>query len=147
MKMKEFRTTVLMGLSLAAAGLMQGCFLALLGAAGGAAYGTTRYVGNTLEVDQPASLDQTWQAANTALAELMIPASAARKDAAYGRLESHNAQGQPVTVELRRKTDRVTQIRITVGTFDSTENRAAAQQIYDKIKPLSEPNPPAKKPV
>lgn len=146
--MKDFITAVSMGLALASVGLMQGCFMALMaGAVGGAAYGTAKYAGNTLVVDHAGSLDRTWDAAGTALAELRMPAAASKRDAAGGRLEARNAQGQPVIVELRRKSDRVTQIRISVGTFDSTDNRSAAQQVYEKMKAVEEASPPVGKPI
>jgi hypothetical protein len=145
--MKEYGIAVLLGLALASLGLLQGCFLALVAGAGGAAaYGTAKYAGNTLEVDQAASLDKAWETANAALAELKMPAAASKKDEAYGRLEAGNARGQLVSVELQRKSDRVTRVRITVGTFDSTDNRAAARQIYDKMEALGGAGLPAGKP-
>jgi hypothetical protein len=45
-----------------------------------------------------------------------------------------------------RRSDSVTRLRITVGTFDSPENRVAAQQIYDKMKSQGEANSTAGKP-
>ncbi len=146
--MKTFRAALLIGLALAALGSLQGCFLAVLaGAAGGTAYGTAKYMHNTLQVYQASPLDKTWDAANAALMELKMPVTASKKDEAYGKLEARNAQGQPVIVELLRKSDRVTRIRVTVGTFDSSENRVSAQQIYDKMKPLSDSSSTAEKPV
>ena len=54
--------------------LTQGCALLLLGGvAAGATYGTVKYVDNTLEVTQEVSLDRTWSAANSTLAELKMP--------------------------------------------------------------------------
>ena len=120
---------------LTAMALVQGCGLLLLGgAAAGAAYGTVEYVNNTLQVTQNVSLDKAWDAANAALKELQIPVTASTKDGASGKLEARNAQDQPVVIQLTRKTDSVTKIEITVGTFDSSENRTETQQIYDKMK-------------
>jgi hypothetical protein len=40
----------------------------------------------------------------------------------------------PVTIQLTRKSDTVTDIQITMGTFDNAANRTEAQQIYDGMK-------------
>jgi hypothetical protein len=120
---------------LAAMALVQGCALLLLGgAAAGAAYGTVKYVNNTLDVTHEVSLDKAWKAANAALKELQMPVTASTKDGATGRLEARNAQNQPVVIQTIRKTDTVTEIQITVGTFESTANQTEAQQIYDHMK-------------
>ena len=133
--MKTFKLSVFMVAVLTAMALVQGCGLLLLGgAAAGAAYGTVEYVNNTLQVTQNVSLDKAWDAANAALKELQIPVTASTKDGASGKLEARNAQDQPVVIQLTRKTDSVTKIEITVGTFDSSENRTETQQIYDKMK-------------
>ena len=142
--MKILWAAVLLGAALAVLGALQGCFL---GGASGGTYGTVKYMRNTLQVYQAAPLDKAWDAANAALAELKMPVTASTKDGAYGRLEASNAQGQPVAVELLRKSDSVTRIRITVGTFDSAENRVSAQQIFDRMKPPGESSSLAEKPV
>ena len=80
------------------------------------------------------ALDKAWSAANGTLQELQIPVTESSKDGASGMLKARNARNQPVAIELIRKTDAVTEIHITVGTFDTQENRTEAQQIYDKMK-------------
>jgi len=85
-------------------------------------------------VTDQVSPGRAWDAANAALQELQMPVTESRKDGASGTLKSRNAQNQPVTIETIRKTDSVTEIHITVGTFDTTANRTEAQQIYDKMK-------------
>ena len=133
--MKTFKLSVLMVAVLTAMALVQGCGLLLLGgAAAGAAYGTVEYVNNTLHVTHDVSLDKAWNAANAALKELQMPVTASTKDGASGKLEARNAQDQPVTIQTIRKTDSVTEIQITVDTFDSSENRAEAHQIYNRMK-------------
>jgi hypothetical protein len=132
---KSFKLSVVMLAALAMMPLIQGCALLLLGGvAAGAAYGTVKYVDNTLQVTQEISLDKAWNAANAALKNLQMPATASQKDGASGKLEARNAQDQPVTIQTTWKTDSVTEIRITVGTFDSAANRTEAQQIYDEMK-------------
>ena len=115
--------------------LVQGCALLLIGGvAAGVAYGTVKYVNNTLQVTEEVSLDKAWNAANATLKELQMPVTASTKDGASGKLEARNAKNQPVTIQLMRKTDGVTEIQITVGTFESSANQAEAQQIYDRMK-------------
>jgi hypothetical protein len=133
--MNPFKFTVFLATALAAGSLTQGCALLLVGgAAAGAAYGTVKYVSNSLQVTDQVSLDKAWSAANAGLQELQMPVTESSKDGASGRLKARNAQGQPVSIETIRKTDSVTEIHVTVGTFDSAANRTEAQQIYDKMK-------------
>ncbi len=133
-QIKSFKLSLIVIAALATMPLIQGCALLLLGGvAAGAAYGTVKYVNNTLQVTQQVSLDKAWGAANAALKELQMPVTSSTKDGASGKLEAQNAQNQPVTIQLVRKTDSVTEIQITVGTFDSASNRTEAQQIYDKM--------------
>jgi len=132
---KSFKLAVIMITALAAMPLIQGCALLLLGGvAAGAAYGTVKYVNNTLQVTQEVSLDKAWHAANAALKELQMPVTASTKDGASGKLEARNAKDQPVVIQLLRKTDSVTEIQITVGTFESSANKTDAQQIFDRMK-------------
>jgi Protein of unknown function (DUF3568) len=133
--MKTLKLSLIVVTALATMPLIQGCALFVVGGvAAGAAYGTVKFVNNTLQVTQNVSLDNAWDAANGALKELQMPVTASTKDGTSGKLEARNAQNQPVTIQMIRKTDSVTEIHITVGTFDSTENRTEAQQIYDKMK-------------
>ena len=48
--------------------------------------------------------------------------------------EAGNAQDQPVLIQMIRKTDSVTDIQITLGTFDRSANRTESQPIYAKMK-------------
>jgi hypothetical protein len=133
--MRALKLSVLTASALAAMALVQGCALLLLGGvAAGAAYGTVKYVDNTLQSTEQVSLDKAWGAANGALKELKMPVTASSKDGASGKLEARNAQDQPVIIQTTRKTDSVTDIQITVGTFDSSANRTEARQIYDSMK-------------
>ena len=115
--------------------LTQGCALLLLGGVvAGAAYGTVSYVKNTLQVTDHVSLDQCWAAANAALKQLAMPVTRSEKDGASGRLEARNAKDQPVIIQLMRQSDSATEIKISVGTFESQDNRSEAQLIYDRMK-------------
>ena len=129
------KLSVFAAIALAAMSLLQGCALLVLGGvAAGATYGTVKYVNNTLQVSQSVSLDKAWEAANGAVNELKMPITSSAKDGASGKLEAKNSQNQPVVIKLVRKSDTVTQIEVTVGTFDSAGNRTESQQVYDKMK-------------
>ena len=133
--LNSFKLSVILVTALAAMPLVQGCALLVVGGvAAGAAYGTVKYVNNTLKVTHDVSLAVAWSAANEALNELKMPVTASAKDGASGKLDARNAQDQLVTIQLIRKTDSVTEIQITVGTFESAANRTEAQQIYGKMK-------------
>jgi len=113
---------------------VSGVCLLVGGVVGGATYGTVKYVGNILQVTHDVSLDSAWNAATAALKELKLPVTSSNKDAMSGHLVARNAQEQRVSVDLLRKTEKVTEIRVSVGMFDTSANRAGAQQIYDAIK-------------
>ena len=127
--MKTFKTAILTVCLLAVGVVSQGCFLLLLGGAG-ATVGAVKYAGNTLQVTHEVSLDNAWSAATGALKKLGLPVTVSKKDELSGHLEARNAQEQLVSIDLLRNTEKVTQIRVTVGTFDTTANRAGAQQVY-----------------
>ena len=133
MRLKEFALAVVLVPSLIA---VQGCALFVVGAVAGAAAGTVSYVGNELRTTQDVSIDKAWSAANGAVQELQfaVVADKTSKDATGGTLTARNAKDQQVRVQLIRTSDRVTEIRIRVGTFDTTANRATAQLVWDKMK-------------
>ena len=133
--MKRIKQVMMLtGLAIAL-GLSQGCALLLLGGVvAGAAYGTVSYAKNTLQVTDHVSLDRSWAAANAALKDLAMTVTSSQKDGASGRLEGRNAKNQPVVIELMRQTDSVTEVEVTVGTFDSKDNRTEAQLVYDRMK-------------
>ena len=133
--MKQIKQAMMLTCLVITLGLSQGCALLLLGGVvAGAAYGTVSYAKNTLQVTDHVSLDRSWAAANAALKDLSMIVASSQKDGASGRLEGRNAKNQPVVIELMRQTDSVTEIEVTVGTFESKDNRMEAQLIYDRMK-------------
>ena len=117
--------------------LAEGCALLFVGAlAGGAAAGTVSYIGNGLQVVQEVSVDKAWSAAYATVNELQfrVISEKSTKDATGGLLLSKNAKDQTVRIQLFRQSDRLTEIRVTVGSFDTAANRATAQLVYDKMK-------------
>jgi hypothetical protein len=126
-----------MAAMLASMAAAQGCALFIVGAAaGGAAAGTVSYMGNELRVTQEVNMDRAWNAANAAMQDLqfrVIPDKTV-KDATGGTVYAQNAKDQFVHIQLLRQSDRMTEIRVRVGTFDTTANREMAQLVYDKMK-------------
>jgi hypothetical protein len=133
--MKLFRKVTVLVLALVAMSMLQGCLLLVAGgAAAGAAYGTVKYSKNTLAVTLETPLDKAWSAAQAALKDLQLPVYTSKKDGLSGRLEARNIEDQLVVIELSRKAETLTELQITVGTFDSSKNRDREQLIYDKLK-------------
>jgi hypothetical protein len=132
MQLRNFVNVLVVACSLMAA---QGCALFIVGAAVGAGVGTASYVGNELRVTREVSLDRAWSAANDTVKDMEFRVDKAKtlKDAMSGTLTAMTAQNQPVHVQVLRQSDKLTEIRIRVGTFDTTVNRQSAQLIYDKM--------------
>jgi hypothetical protein len=133
MKPRDLILAVLLVSTLVAA---QGCALFVIGAVAGAAAGTVSYVGNELRSTQEVSIDKAWSAANDAVKELQFSVVSGKtyKDATGGTLTARTAKDQEVRIQLVRTSDRLTETRIRVGTFDTTENRTMAQLVWDKMK-------------
>jgi hypothetical protein len=114
----------------------QGCALFVVGAAVGAGVGTASYIGNEFRITREVSMDTAWVAANDAVKELefRVDQTKTMKDAVTGKLAAMTAQNQPVHIQVLRQSDKMTEIRISVGTFDTTANRQSAQLVYDKMK-------------
>jgi hypothetical protein len=49
-------------------------------------------------------------------------------------LVAKNAKNQDVIIQIIRQSDRLMEIRVRVGTFDTAENRAGSQLVYDKMR-------------
>jgi len=117
--------------------LLQGCALVLVGAAAGAATGgAVSYFGNELLTVQEVTIDKAWTASQGAVTELQYVADSNKsyKDGVKAVLFARNAQGQQVVIKLVRQSDRLTEIRVRVGVFDTIANRQGAQIVYEKMR-------------
>ena len=121
------------GLLVAGLVTWNGCAVFLIGAAAGAGAAGVSYAGNELRAARKVSVSQAWAAAERALTELEFAIISKQKDATGGILSARNAKDQPVKIYLLRQSDGYTEIRIRVGTFNTSANRAAAQLIWDKL--------------
>ncbi len=134
--MKKAMRWVVMAVGLLSFVASQGCALFVVGAAVGAGAGTVSYMGNELRSTQEVSLDRAWDAANAAMQDMQyrVIQGETIKDATGGTVYARNAKDQPVRIQLIRQSDRMTEVRIRVGTFDTTANRSTAQLLFDKMK-------------
>ncbi len=134
MKLKQF---VLFMVLLSASLAFQGCAVLLVGAAAaGATGGVVSYFGNELQTIQEVTIDKAWTAAQATVSELQFTTESnrCRKDGVKALLFCRNAQGQQVVFQLFRQSDRLTEIRVRVGQFDTAANRQGAQMVYDKMR-------------
>lgn len=133
----KIRRSLIVAILLCGVCVWQGCAVLLVGAAAGAAAGgTISYFGNELRTIQEVSIDKAWMTAQGAVAELGFTPDSIRshKDGTGGALYSRNAKEQRVLIVLIRESDRLTEIRIAVGLFDTDANRRTAQLVYDKMR-------------
>jgi hypothetical protein len=129
---------MLVGISLCALiGALQGCVpLLVVGIAAGAAAGTVSYVSNELRVVHEVSVDRAWDAGQAAMKELQfsVLSPESHKDATGGIIRGRNAKDQPVSIQLIRQTDKLTEVRVRVGTMNTAANRDIAQLLYNTMK-------------
>ena len=133
--MKQLRISVLLISFVSASLLLQGCAAVLVGGViAGTAYGTVKYSKNTLSVTEQVTLNKAWASANATVKALGYRATASGKDSSTARLDAKTAKDQPVRIDLTFKSETSTEIEITVGTFESPDNRAKEDQIYNQMK-------------
>ena len=106
------------------------CFAAFV-AGGAAGAGTVAYIGGQLSVVEEVGLDRAYRASQSALQELEFKIVKDQKDAFSAFLEASGATSKKITVNLKRQTDRLTEIKIRVGVFGG---EAVSRKIHEKIK-------------
>lgn len=114
--------------------LVPGCFSDSISGRSGVGHSPVEHVNNTLQVSFNRPLNLMLDAASGALEALQIPVEVNKKNRRNVEFVGQNATNQPVIVQLLGKNQYTTEVQITVGTTDSTENRAVEQQIYDKMR-------------
>jgi hypothetical protein len=93
------------------------------------------YYSNELQTIQEAPLDKVWAAVQATSSELQFTTDPKRssKDGLRAILFARNAQGQQIIIQLFRQSDRLTDIRVSVGVCNTGANRQSGQVVYDKI--------------
>lgn len=114
--------------------MLAGCVAVAAAAVGAvAALGAYSYVNNELEREYQAGFDQAWQATLKAVNDLGLKLTSQSKDFQKANVQARRADDSAVTIQLEeRAKDRVL-IRVRVGTFESDENRRAAESIHEQI--------------
>lgn len=108
--------------------LVQGCTIAVVGAAGA---GTVAYVRGDLEVVESARLDAVYKAAEKAVGQLELNVVSKTKDALSAAIVARDAHDKKIRIKLKATAEGSTKLSIRIGIFgDETKSRL----IYNKIK-------------
>lgn len=120
---------LLLAVAMLAAG--GGCVLFVAGAAAGAGAAGYAYIEGVLKSTEQAPLDRAWTATLGAMKDLEFPVTKQSKDALTGHITARNASDKKIDIDLKKVSDKATEISIRVGTFGD-EN--LSRVILDKIK-------------
>ena len=111
-----------------------GCALFVVGAAAGAGAAGYAYVKGELKATEQASLDRTWAASLGAMKDLEFPITKQSKDALTGHLTARNASDKKIEIDLKKISDKATEITIRVGTFgDENLSRVILEKIRKRL--------------
>lgn len=130
--MKTWLKSVLLALGMIG---LSGCAGAiLLGglAAGGAAgAGAVAYSKGELRATENVSMDQAYNAGQTALKDLELPIIDRSKDALNAKLLARGSGDKKIVLQLKNKGAQMTEIRVRIGTFG---DEALSRRILDAMK-------------
>lgn len=108
--------------------LNSGCAAVLLGGAAGA--GTILYIKGELQSTEEVSLDTAWIATQTAIKDMEFVTGTTEKDDISAKLIAYTSDSREIQITLKRKTDKLTEIGIRVGTFgDESLSRLILENI------------------
>lgn len=107
---------------------LTGCLIAAAGAAGA---GTYAYVTGKLTATLDAPLQRAHSAGVKAVESLKFAGTSQQVDAFNGVVTALAADGSEVKIDLKRLTDKSTEVQIRVGTFGDKSRSVA---IYEEIK-------------
>ena len=125
------KTKILLGAVLAWLTLTQtGCILFGLAAAGAAGGGYMAYNKGDLEVLEPVAYNDAFNAVDATIQDLGMALQKRKKMPLAGEVKAKSHFGN-VTYSLENAGEKMTQIKIRVGTFG---NQAVQRQIYAKLK-------------
>ena len=111
-----------------------GCALAWLGVGAGVGIGAYKYIEGRVERDYPLSYSRSWDAVNTALANMQISTSNSMDKGTKGSIDAVRKDGKQVKVAVRDKGQGVTNISVRVGIMG---DNALSEQIHDEIASVS----------
>lgn len=108
-----------------------GCAAMLIGGGAAAGVGTVAFIKGELRSTEQAALDQVWPAVISAMGELEFNVIQQTKDAVFAKLIARTSDDKKVKIDLIKKSDTITEIKIRVGTFG---DQSLSRMILDKIK-------------
>jgi hypothetical protein len=121
---------VLLAALLATALAGSGCAVFLVGGGAAIGGGSVAYVTGELKATEEAPLAKVWDATDKAMKELEFKPTLQQKDAVSARIVARTAADKKVEVNLARVTDKLTEVRVRVGTFgDESLSRLILQKI------------------
>lgn len=108
-----------------------GCAAVLLGGGAAAAgAGTVLYIKGELQSTEEVSLDTAWIATQTAIKDMEFVTGTTEKDDISAKLIAYTSDSREIQITLKRKTDKLTEIGIRVGTFgDESLSRLILENI------------------
>ena len=107
-----------------------GCAAVLLGGGAAAGAGTILYIKGELRSTEEVSLDTAWIATQTAIKDMEFVTGTAEKDAISAKLIAYTSDSREIQITLKRKSDKLTEIGIRVGTFgDESLSRLILENI------------------
>ncbi|HEX9831016.1 MAG TPA: DUF3568 family protein [Thermodesulfobacteriota bacterium] len=109
--------------------LNSGCAAVLLGGAAGA--GTVLYIKGELQSTEEVSLGTAWMATQTAIKDMEFITGTTEKDDISAKLIAYTSDDRKIQINLKRKTDKLTEIVIRVGTFG---DESLSHLILDNIR-------------
>ncbi|UJS18033.1 MAG: DUF3568 domain-containing protein [Candidatus Jettenia sp.] len=125
MNQKNLLLIILLGIIVSSS---SGCVALLVG--GGAGAGTIAYLKGDLRSLEEASLERVWEAAQKAIQELEFVVTSKQKDIFSAKFTAHGAQDKKVTVDLKKISDNLTEIKIRVGIFgDESLSRLLLERV------------------
>jgi hypothetical protein len=110
MKKQLFLLSLVAACSLA----LTGCIALIAGAAAGTG---VAYLGGELKSNEPVGIDKAWSATEKAVAAMEFKPVKRSKDALAAQYEGIGAADKRVTIKLKNAGDKVTEVRIRIGTF------------------------------
>lgn len=114
--------------------MSSGCAAVLLGGAAAGTAGTVLYVKGELHSTEDVSLDRAWDATQAAIKDMGFIVTTEDKDAVSATLVALTADSKKIKIILNRKTDKLTEISIRVGTFgDESMSRLILERIRKRF--------------
>ncbi len=125
MKNRVLLLSITLGIGLL---MNSGCAFLVGGAAGA---GTASYLKGELKSDEEVSLDRLWNATQIAIKDMGFTVKAKDKDSLSAKLAALTADNKNININLKRKSDNLTEIAIRVGRFG---DESMSLHILEEIK-------------